>query len=39
MKRGGSVEVISLGEAGEDAGQMARDVRAGLAAIPKDLSP
>ena len=33
------MEVISLDEAGEDAGQMARDVRAGLAAVPKDLSP
>lgn len=33
------MEVISLGGAGEDAGEMARDVRAGLAASPKDLSP
>lgn len=39
MTREGSVEVIPLGEAGDDAGQMARDVRAGLAATPKDLSP
>jgi L-histidine N-alpha-methyltransferase len=37
--REGNVEVISLDEAGEDAGQMARDVGAGLAATPKDLSP
>ncbi len=33
------MEVISLGGAGEDVGEMARDVRAGLAASPKDLSP
>lgn len=33
------MEVISLGEAGEVAGQIARDVRAGLSANPKDLSP
>ncbi len=39
MTREGNVEVISLDEAGEDAGQMARDVGAGLAATPKDLSP
>ncbi|HKH12452.1 MAG TPA: L-histidine N(alpha)-methyltransferase [Rubrobacter sp.] len=39
MTREGTVEVISLGGTGEDAGQMARDVRAGLAASPKDLSP
>ena len=39
MTREGTVEVISLDEAGEDAGQMARDVGAGLAATPKDLSP
>ncbi len=31
--------MISLDAAGEDTGQMARDVRAGLAATPKDLSP
>ncbi|CAA9413510.1 MAG: L-histidine N(alpha)-methyltransferase [uncultured Rubrobacteraceae bacterium] len=35
----GTVEVVVLDDAGEDAGQMARDVRAGLAATPKDLSP
>ncbi len=35
----GTVEVVVLDEAGEDAGKMARDVRAGLAASPKDLSP
>ncbi len=39
MAREGTVEVVVLDEAGEDAGQMARDVRAGLAALPKDLSP
>ncbi|HEV2093297.1 MAG TPA: L-histidine N(alpha)-methyltransferase [Rubrobacter sp.] len=39
MTREGTVEVVALDEAGEDAGQMARDVRAGLAAHPKDLSP
>ena len=39
MTREGNVEVISLDGVGEDAGQMARDVRAGLGAIPKDLSP
>jgi len=33
------VEVIPLDGAGEDEEQMARDVRAGLAARPKDLSP
>ena len=33
------MEVISVDGTGEDAGQMARDVRAGLAATPKDLSP
>ena len=33
------MEVILLDGAGEDEGQMARDVRAGLAARPKDLSP
>ncbi len=33
------MEVIPLGGAAEDAGQMARDVRAGLSATPKDLSP
>ncbi len=37
--REGNVEVISLDEAGEDAGQMARDVGTCLAATPKDLSP
>ena len=35
----GTVRVVVLDEAGEDAGQMARDVRAGLSATPKDLSP
>lgn len=35
----GTVEVITLGGGGEDAGQMARDVREGFAASPKDLSP
>ena len=35
----GTVEVVVLDGAGEDAGQMARDVRAGLASTPKDLSP
>jgi len=35
----GTTEVVVLDEAGENAGQMARDVRAGLAATPKDLSP
>lgn len=39
MTRKGTVEVIPLDGAGEDAGQMARDVRAGLTATPKDLSP
>lgn len=33
------MEVIPLGGAGEDTEEMARDVRAGLSAIPKDLSP
>ena len=34
-----TVRVVVLDEAGEEAGQMARDVRAGFAATPKDLSP
>lgn len=33
------MEVIPLGGAAEEAGQMARDVRAGLSTTPKDLSP
>ena len=33
------MEVIILGEAGEDDAQMARNVRAGLSGAPKDLSP
>jgi len=39
VTREGTVEVISVDGTGGDAGQMARDVRAGLAATPKDLSP
>ncbi|CAA9399743.1 MAG: L-histidine N(alpha)-methyltransferase [uncultured Rubrobacteraceae bacterium] len=39
MTREETVEVISLGETGEIAGQMARDVQDGLSADPKDLSP
>ena len=39
MTREGTVEVIPLGGAAEEAGQMARDVRAGLSTTPKDLSP
>jgi L-histidine Nalpha-methyltransferase len=39
VTRKGTVEVVSLGGAGEDVGEMARDVQAGLAASPKDLSP
>ena len=31
--------MVVLDDAGEDAGQMGRDVRAGLSATPKDLSP
>ena len=39
VTREGTVQVVVLDEAGEDAGQMARDVQAGLASSPKDLSP
>jgi L-histidine N-alpha-methyltransferase len=35
----GRATVRSLGEAGEDVEQMVEDVRAGLLAVPKDLSP
>jgi L-histidine N-alpha-methyltransferase len=35
----GRATVRSLGEAGENVGQMVEDVRAGLLAVPKDLSP
>src|SRR5919107_1513732 len=35
----GRATVRSLGEAGEDVEQMVEDVRAGLLAMPKDLSP
>ena len=35
----GKVTVESLVGAGEDLGQIARDVRAGLLSVPKDLSP
>lgn len=38
MTREGTVEVIPLDQAEENAGQMAHDVSAGLAATPKDLS-
>ena len=39
MTQAGTLEVIVLDEAGEETAMMARDVRAGLAAAPKDLSP
>jgi L-histidine N-alpha-methyltransferase len=35
----GKATVRSLGEVGEDVEQMVEDVRAGLLAVPKDLSP
>src|SRR4028119_787204 len=35
----GRATVRSLGKAGEDVEQMVADVRAGLLAVPKDLSP
>ena len=37
--RAGRATVRSLGEVGEDVEQMVEDVRAGLLAVPKDLSP
>ena len=39
MTEEGTLEVVVLDDAGEDAGQIGRDVQAGLSATPKDLSP
>ncbi len=39
MTQAGTLKVTVLDEAGEETGRMARDVREGLSAVPKDLSP